>query len=117
MSNMFRSGNPALKKETFKNLSFTSEEVMTLEGTVNKTVLGLCILLASGYYTYVNAIMDYVLIGFIGGLIVAVITIFKKEWSPITVPIYAILEGLALGGVSKMYATAFEPELYPKPFF
>ena len=117
MSNMFRSGNPALKKETFKNLTFTSEEVMTLEGTVNKTVLGLCILLASGYYTYVNAIMDYVLIGFIGGLIVAIITIFKKEWSPITVPIYAILEGLALGGVSKMYATAFEPGIVPKAIF
>lgn len=117
MSNMLRSGNPALKKETFQNLTHSSEAVMTLEGTVNKTVLGLCILLAAGYYTYVNANMDFVLIGFIGGFILALVTIFKKEWAPITVPFYAILEGLALGGVSKMYATAFEPGIVPKAIF
>ncbi len=28
------------------------------------------------------------------------VTIFKKEWSPVTSPIYALLEGLALGGIS-----------------
>ena len=33
----------------------------------------------------------------IGGFIAALITIFKKEWAPITVPIYAILEGDILG--------------------
>ena len=32
------------------------------------------------------------------------ITIFKKEWSPVTVPVYAVLEGLALGGISSVYA-------------
>ena len=53
-------------------------------------------------------------IGFGGGLVVAVITIFKKEWSPITVPIYAVLEGLALGGISKMYADLFEPGIVPQ---
>ena len=58
--------------------------------------------------------MDYVLIGSIGGLVVAIVTIFKKEWSPITVPIYAVLEGLALGGISKMYADAFEPGIVPQ---
>ena len=70
------------------------------------------ILLLAAYYTYSNAIMDYIVIGFIGGFIVALVTIFKKEWSPITVPIYAVLEGLALGGISKMYANAFEPGMH-----
>ena len=37
------------------------------------------------------------------GFITALITIFKKQWSPTTVPIYAALEGLALGGISAMY--------------
>ena len=55
--------------------------------------------------------------GFIGGFIVALITIFKKEWAPITVPIYAVLEGLALGSISLMYATAFEPGIVPKAIF
>ena len=111
---MIRSGNPALSKKTFENLIATPNEVMTLDGAVNKTAISMGILLLAAYYTYSNAIMDYVIIGFVGGFIVALVTIFKKEWSPITVPIYAVLEGLALGGISKMYADAFEPGIVPQ---
>lgn len=111
---MIKSGNPALSKKSFENLKSTSNEVMTLDGAVNKTAISMGILLFAAYYTYSNAIMDYVLIGSIGGLVVAIVTIFKKEWSPITVPIYAVLEGLALGGISKMYADAFEPGIVPQ---
>ena len=99
-----RSGNPALNKNTFKNLTNTSGDLMTLDGAVNKTGISLLILMAAAYYTFSNQIMDYILIGFIGGFIVALVTIFKKDWSPVTVPIYAVLEGLALGGVSAVYA-------------
>jgi uncharacterized YccA/Bax inhibitor family protein len=84
------------------------------DGAVNKTAISMGILLLAAYYTYSNAIMDYVFIGFIGGFILAIVTIFKKEWSPMTVPIYAVLEGLALGGISKMYADAFEPGIVPQ---
>ena len=111
---MRRSGNPALSKRTFNNLKSTTGKVMTLDGTVNKTAMSLAILLFAAYYTYSNAIMDYVLIGLIGGFIVALVTIFKKEWSPITVPIYAVLEGLYLGGVSKMFGNMFEPGIVPQ---
>tara|TARA_B100001142_G_scaffold90966_1_gene92817 strand:- start:5661 stop:6392 length:732 start_codon:yes stop_codon:yes gene_type:complete len=111
---MIRSGNPALSKETFKNLTASSNEVMTLDGAVNKTAISMSILLVAAYYTYSNAIIDYMIIGFIGGFVVALVTIFKKEWSPITVPIYALLEGLALGGISVIYADAFEPGIVPQ---
>ena len=111
---MRRSGNPALSKRTFNNLKSTTGEVMTLDGTVNKTAISLAILLFAAYYTYSNAIMDYVLIGLIGGFIVALVTVFKKEWSPITVPIYAVLEGLYLGGVSKIFGNMFEPGIVPQ---
>ena len=110
---MMRSGNPALSSKSFENLSTTSSDVMTLDGAVNKTAISMGILLFAAYYTYTNAIMDYILIGFIGGFVVALVTIFKKSWSPVTVPIYAVLEGLALGGISKMYADAFEPGIVP----
>ena len=93
---MMRSGNPALSSKTFENLSTTSSDVMTLDGAVNKTAISMGILLLAAYYTYTNAIMDYILIGFIGGFVVALVTVFKKAWSPVTVPIYAVLEGLAL---------------------
>ena len=76
---------------------------MTINGTVNKTVLSLTLLLLAAYFTYVNQLFFLIPIGFIGGFIVALVTIFKKEWAPTTVPIYAILEGLALGGVSYYY--------------
>jgi uncharacterized YccA/Bax inhibitor family protein len=51
--------------------------------------------------------MPWLMGGLIGGLIVAMITIFKAEWSPITSPIYAILEGLAIGGISAMAEARF----------
>ena len=111
---MMRSGNPALSSKSFENLSTTSSDVMTLDGAVNKTAISMGILLFAAYYTYTNAIMDYILVGFIGGFVVALVTIFKKSWSPVTVPIYAVLEGLALGGISKMYADAFEPGIVPQ---
>ena len=101
---MMRSGNPALNKKTFENLTNTSGGVMTLDGAVNKTAIGLLLLMCAAYYTYSNGDLSLIWPGFIGGFIVAMITIFKKEWSPVTVPVYAVLEGLALGGISSVYA-------------
>ncbi|MAX68216.1 MAG: hypothetical protein CMP60_00795 [Flavobacteriales bacterium] len=99
-----RSGNPALNKKTFENLTNTSGGVMTLDGAVNKTAISLLLLMCAAYYMYSNGNLSLIWPGFIGGFIVAMITIFKKEWSPVTVPVYAVLEGLALGGISSVYA-------------
>ena len=105
---MIRSGNPALRKKTFENLTSTnSSSVMTLEGTVNKTAISLGILMLAAYYTYTSADTSYITIGFIGGFVLALITIFKKQWAPYTVPVYAFLEGLALGGISAVFETMF----------
>ena len=98
-----RSGNPALNKNTFKNLSSTTSETMTIDGTVNKTAISLIILLFCAYYTYSTANTGFIMIGFIGGFITALVTIFKKALSPYTVPLYAVFEGLALGGISAVY--------------
>ena len=106
--NTFRSGNPALSSNTFKNVENSSGGVMTLEGAVNKTIISLLLLVASAYYTFSNAITSFVFIGFIGGFIIAMVTIFKKHLSPYTVPAYAILEGLALGGISAIYSSMYD---------
>ena len=101
-----RSGNPALSSSTFNKIKPISiGERMTISGTVNKTIISLIILLFTGYFSFNFGQGNWFLImsGFIGGLILAIVTIFKKEWSPITVPIYAGLEGLALGGISFWY--------------
>ena len=104
----FRSGNPSLNKNTFKSFTASSEIQMTLDGTVNKTGISLLILMLTATYTWNSPSPGLMIVGGIGGFIVAMITIFKRHLSPITVPIYAVLEGLMLGGVSMMFE-----QLYP----
>ncbi len=103
----YRSGNPVLSKSTFTTTGRLSQ-TMTINGTVNKTVLSLLLMVGTGYLTF-NSINPIILIGCgIGGFIVAIVTVFKKEWAPITVPIYAILEGGLLGGISFMYNSLYD---------
>jgi len=82
-------------------------DTMTIDGTVNKTSIALFILLFSAYYTYSTANTSFVFIGFILGIVLAIATIIKKQWAPITVPLYAICEGLALGGISAIYESMY----------
>jgi len=110
-----RTANPALNKKTFEALPRTNDEVMTINGTVNKTAISLVILLVGALYTWkiftetmsVEAIYPWLIGGFIGGFIVALITIFKKTLAPITTPIYALLEGVALGGLSAWFESIY----------
>jgi uncharacterized YccA/Bax inhibitor family protein len=111
MPNLFRTSNPALSSKAFLGRVAVAGDAMTLQGTVNKTgVLLLCVI-ASAAYTWNLAsrsmnpqvALPWILAGVFGGLIVAFVTIFKKEWAPVTAPIYALLEGLALGGISAFF--------------
>ena len=105
----FRSGNPALSASTFKSLHGTRDlKLMTIDGTVNRTIISLFILLLSGAFTYTFELMALTFIGFIVGMILAIATMFKPQWSPKTVPLYALFEGMALGGISFMFNTMYE---------
>ena len=118
-----RSGNPALKESTFLDLGSGTlvqgdAGAMTLNGTVNKTAILLVLTLAGAMFTWAQfsaamaagnpgAVMPYVWGGAIGGFVVALVTIFKKEWAAFTAPLYAVLEGLFLGAVSAMFELRF----------
>ena len=102
-----RSGNPALQAKTFKQDLSSSAGTMTLEGTINKTSLSLCVLMLTAFYTWNNMSPGLMIFGAIGGFIVAMITIFKKHLATYTTLIYSALEGLFLGGISKFYATQY----------
>ncbi len=110
----YRSGNPALSSKTFDNINrnhngpLIKEDVMTIKGTVDKTAISLLLMLMAGYFSFAENSIIFMVIGGIGGFIVALITIFKKHLSPITVPLYAILEGLLLGGISYMYGQLYD---------
>jgi uncharacterized YccA/Bax inhibitor family protein len=109
-----RSGNPVLSDKTFRGLP-RAGEAMTLGGTVNRTAIMLALVLITAGWTwnqfYVTqnpaAVAPYMWVGLIGGLILALVTVFKKTWAPITAPIYALLEGLALGGISAVFEARF----------
>ena len=102
-----RSGNPALSSKTFINTTDVGAEKMSIEGTVNKTAMSLLLLLATASYTWMNPSPALMILGFIGGFIMAIVTIFKKTWAPYTVSGYALLEGLALGGISRIFEAQY----------
>lgn len=104
-----RSGNPALSKKSFEGFDvFDQSHVMTVGGTVVKTSILLALVTGSAAITW-NAVLEQnantgplMMGGMFAGLIFGLITCFKPNWSPVTAPIYAIAEGLFLGGLSAM---------------
>ena len=107
-----RSGNPALNNKTFSGFDMTTGASMTIMGTVHKTALGLLLLMSTALFTWNMPAGDpratgLMIVGMIGGLIVAIVTIFKHHLAKYTVPAYALLEGLALGGISKFFEVMY----------
>ena len=112
---LMKTSNPALGENTFRGYSgggypayVDAASRMTLSGTVNKTGILLVCTIASAAWTWNRFLTTHdpasvgglLMLGALGGLVVAMVTIFKKEWSAVTAPIYALLEGLVLGGIS-----------------
>lgn len=108
------SGNPTLSKKTFQNVDRTTSQqgTMTVSGTINKTIMLFLILLVGASISWYQPSQLFIWGGAIGGFVVAMVTIFKKEWSPFTAPLYAGLEGLFLGAISVMYEAAYSGIVY-----
>ena len=104
-----RSGNPALTSKIFLELGRAdTANAMTIQGTVNKTGLALLLLMASATLTWNSPeASGLIWVGALGGFIVALITIFNKTAAPYTVPVYAVLEGLFLGGISRIFESMY----------
>lgn len=109
---MMRSANPSLGENTFKNLSRNDGMAMTIHGTVNKTFILFLLLCSTALFTWYqffsgSSIESLVWIGIGGGFVVALITIFVKKVAPFTAPLYALLEGFAVGGISAMFEAQY----------
>lgn len=104
-----RTGNPTLSQKTFQQFeqAVPGSGTMTISGTINKTAILFFILILGAAISWYQPSPPFIWGGAIGGFIVAMVTVFKKEWSPITAPIYAGLEGLFLGGISLQYASMY----------
>jgi uncharacterized YccA/Bax inhibitor family protein len=108
MAKLSRS-NPAFRAGVFTGArTDASDGTMTLSGTLGKTAVLLLLTIASTLYTWSQVaptgnVGSVIMIGALGGFVVALLTIFNPRWSPVTAPIYAVLEGLTVGGVSVLY--------------
>jgi uncharacterized YccA/Bax inhibitor family protein len=87
---------------------------MTLRGTATKTMALLLLVVAAAGFSWnlflhqSPALAPVMLAGAIGGLIVALVTTFKPAWAALTAPLYAVLEGLLLGGISAMFNAQYQ---------
>jgi len=121
---LFKSSNPALSDSVFSKAgAFSTEETMTVRGTMNKTFLMLLLVVLGAAFTWKTffdsipvdakqisvptSVIVWGAIGLIGGLISSFVIIFAPKTSPYAAPIYAVLEGLFLGGISALFASAY----------
>jgi uncharacterized YccA/Bax inhibitor family protein len=107
--------NPVLNDKAFQRAEqytqAASGELMSVEGAINKTALLLLLVVAGATWVWTRyfqtqdpaVIMPYLVGGLIGGVAAALATIFVPTWARITAPVYAVAEGLALGGISAFY--------------
>lgn len=119
---MMRTSNPTLSPGLFYGpRAIGQEDAMTIQGAVNKCFILFFLLLVSASWVWGKlvqpvsggegsvpaAIMPYVFGGAIGGFILALVTVFNKPAARITAPLYAICEGLLLGGISAVYEMSY----------
>ena len=121
---LFRSSNPAFSEKIFsKERVFTSDETMTVQGTINKALLMLILVVLGAAFTWKayfesipvdplhpttpTSVLIWMAVGGIGGFITSLVIIFSPKSSPIAAPIYAVLEGLFLGGISAFFAAQY----------
>ena len=111
-----RTTNPALQERRFANVAVAAgQPAMTLQGTATRSLLLVLLATFAASYTWhevatgnVGIIMPALLVGGLGGLVIAMVTVFKPTMSPWSAPLYAVLEGLVLGAMSAYYNARFD---------
>jgi uncharacterized YccA/Bax inhibitor family protein len=114
---IFKSGNPTLTEKMFDKsleLDASLQGSMTVRGAMNKFGFMMIMLIAGAAYNWhlyeemkQDTMQTLMYVGVFGGLITAIAIIFKPNWAPFLAPIYALLEGLFVGGISVIMNAAF----------
>jgi len=107
-----KGSNPMFNDKILDDLDFVKEEKMTVNGTVNKTIILLVITVVTAFFSWQQMLHIISMPMMFGIMILGAILVFagirKPEYAHIIAPIYAFVEGLFIGAISAMYAFAFE---------
>ncbi len=107
---MMRTANPVLNARTL-DVANTGAGVMTIQGTVSRTAMLLALLFAATLLTWKPAAPQgsagWIMTGAVAGFVTALITVFKKPFAPVTAPVYAVCQGIMLGGISSLFEARF----------
>jgi uncharacterized YccA/Bax inhibitor family protein len=101
--------NPILSEEKFSR-AIRTESAMTIDGAVNKSMILVALTLVAAMFTYRQSGVSssVVVVTGILGFIIALIASFNPASTPVTAPLYAIVEGLFLGAVSYAFGDMYD---------
>lgn len=118
MRELMKTSNPALKTSAFRNPSALTGERMSVNGTIGKSFILLVLVLVTAVWCWMRfysvlaaqgpevaagTVSPFLIGGAIGGLVLALVTAFKPTWAFVSAPLYALAEGLVVGGVSALF--------------
>jgi uncharacterized YccA/Bax inhibitor family protein len=94
-----------INEDKFTNVQ-VSDEPMTLNGMIHKSILLLLILTASAVVGWIIGNPAVTLGGLIIAFILSLVIMFKPHTSPYMAPIFSVFEGLFVGGLSLFMSEA-----------
>ena len=119
---IFKSGNPTLTQKMFDksmHIDASMQGTMSVRGAINKFGFLMLMVIAGAAYSWhlfaegqTGTVTTLLFVGVFGGLITAVAISFKPNWAGYLAPLYGLLEGLFIGGISAIMNAAFA-EKYP----
>jgi uncharacterized YccA/Bax inhibitor family protein len=111
---LFSSSNPALKDSVyegtvFEGMAIDRSNAMSVKGTLNKFGFLVLLMLATSVFSWKYAVagnnmLPFAIAAIFGGLILSFIMYKNPKTSVYLAPVYALLEGLFVGGISAAYA-------------
>ncbi len=119
---IFKSGNPTLTQKMFDKSMHVEADLqgtMSVRGAINKFGFLMLMVIAGAAYNWhlfeqgqSSMVTTLLMVGVFGGLITGIVISFKPNWAGYLAPLYGLLEGLFIGGISAILNAAFA-EKYP----
>lgn len=106
--------NPVFSQNVVERERILDSEPMTVNGAINKTFVLFGLLLLSSLVVWNTFFSGYTdkaamlgTVGFIASIISFIVIMFNRKAIAVAAPIYAVSEGLLLGGISAVFEKAY----------